>query len=556
MMALVAALIAAFLLRPGPASLRDALRSTGVSSGGCSRTVPTRLANAGYLGHMWELYAMWAWAPVLLLESWRQAGAPPETGRLAGFAVVAAGAIGCVLAGRWADRIGRTIVTSGSMIVSGTCALVAGLLFDHPALLTVLCLVWGFAVVADSAQFSAAVSELTDSRYVGTALAVQTALGFLLTLVTIRFIPAAGRSVRVALGLRGAGAGARSGVLGMLRLRALPEAMARWPPEGASRSGSRRAVEGSRRASSMWLDSLRPRPSTHFDPLRPRQQCRISPRSIPRSSTSSSPSSSSVWAIRVASLFLWPTWTRPAGTALLILSTLASVAAVQSGKDAHGPVERIPGARDIVEHHEEKGEQARNLMLVIAAIEILGLAGLASKPSIQKAAHVVSAVGGLYVGYVLYEAAEHGGEIVYEYGGGPGLRSGDTTHMRQALVAGLYNQAQRDREAGRSEEAARLTDELVRRMPGDQSVAFLAVESRIKDRHDPQGALADLAAMSFPADQSRLAIRHALLTAEALEGGRDAGFGERDPGIAQAEVSRQSRSAAGDRRNEAVSSEQ
>ena len=82
-------------------------------------------------------------------------------------------------------------------------------------------------------------------------------------------------------------------------------------------------------------------------------------------------------------------------------------------------------------------------------------------------------------------------------------------------MAGLYNQAQRDREAGRNEEAARLTDELVRRMPGDQTVAFLAVESKIKDRQDPQGALADLAAMSFPADQPRLVIRHALLTAEA-----------------------------------------
>ena len=218
--------------------------------------------------------------------------------------------------------------------------------------------------------------------------------------------------------------------------------------------------------------------------------------------------------IRVVSLFLWQTWTRPAGAVLLILSALASAAAVRSGDDAHGPVERIPGARDIVEHHEEKGEQARNLMLVIAAIEILGLA-LASRASIQKAALAVSAVGGLYVGYVLFEAAEHGGEIVYEYGGGPGLRSGDTTHIRRTLIAGLYNQSQRDREAGRPEEAARLTDELVRRMPGDENVAFLAVESKIKDRNDPQGALADLAAISFPADQPRLAIRHALLTAEA-----------------------------------------
>jgi predicted Zn-dependent protease len=104
---------------------------------------------------------------------------------------------------------------------------------------------------------------------------------------------------------------------------------------------------------------------------------------------------------------------------------------------------------------------------------------------------------------------------VYEYGGGPGIRQNDTTDIRRTLVAGLYNQSVRDREAGRREDAARLTDELVRRMPGDQTVAFLAIESKIKDRQDPQGALADLAAISYPADVPRLAIRHAILTAEA-----------------------------------------
>ncbi|HKP27961.1 MAG TPA: DUF2231 domain-containing protein [Gemmatimonadales bacterium] len=219
-------------------------------------------------------------------------------------------------------------------------------------------------------------------------------------------------------------------------------------------------------------------------------------------------------ALRIASWFIWPTWTKPAGALLLILSAFASVAAVRSGTEAHGPVERIPGAREIVEHHEERGEAARNLMLIIAALELVALA-LAKQAKAQKALHVISGVFGLYVGFSLYEAAEHGGEIVYEYGGGPGVRSNDTTDIRRLLVAGLYNQAQRDREAGRSEEAARLIDELARRMPGDQTVVFLAIESKIKDRKDPQGALAELAAISFPADQPRIAIRHALLTAEA-----------------------------------------
>lgn len=148
------------------------------------------LATGGYLGHMWELYAMWSSIGLFLLETMRLHGGTPGLASLLSFAVVGSGAVGSALAGVWADRIGRSRVTIVAMAVSGGCALVIGALSRVSLGATVvLALVWGVAIVADSAQFSACVTELAPPDYVGTAVTVQTAMGFLLTMVTILLVP-------------------------------------------------------------------------------------------------------------------------------------------------------------------------------------------------------------------------------------------------------------------------------------------------------------------------------------------------------------------------------
>ncbi len=149
-----------------------------------------RLATYGYLGHMWELYAMWTWTAAWLIASAESRGIGDDWVPIATFATIAIGGVGAWVAGRSADRRGRTTVAGLSLAVSGSCAVVTPVLFGESALVVVpVFLLWGFAVVADSAQFSAMVTEVADPQYRGTALTLQTAVGFLLTLVTIRGVP-------------------------------------------------------------------------------------------------------------------------------------------------------------------------------------------------------------------------------------------------------------------------------------------------------------------------------------------------------------------------------
>jgi MFS family permease len=183
-----------------------------------------RLANFGYFGHMWELYAMWTWTPVMIRASFQFQNIQSGLAETVSFAAIGAGVVGCVLAGILADRMGRTLIASTAMMLSGLCCVIIGFLFNlHPFWLILVTLIWGASVVADSAQFSACVTELADPRYIGTALTIQTCAGFLITVITIDLIPwivsfAGWRYAFLILA-----PGPFLGVLAMLRLRRLPE---------------------------------------------------------------------------------------------------------------------------------------------------------------------------------------------------------------------------------------------------------------------------------------------------------------------------------------------
>ena len=188
-----------------------------------------RLALLGYLGHMWELYAMWAWIGAFLGSVYGARtllGSGLELSSALAFAVFGAGAVGSILGGIVADRYGRTLITSLAMVFSGGSALVIGFLpVEWTLVIGLVALFWGATVIADSAQFSTAITELSEPQYRGTALTFQTGLGFALTAFTIWLIPVLEEAWGWGIAWAVLGAGPAVGTLAMLRLRALPESL-------------------------------------------------------------------------------------------------------------------------------------------------------------------------------------------------------------------------------------------------------------------------------------------------------------------------------------------
>lgn len=223
-LAVAGAAVMFFLVSDGPFTLPnqpfDISQVTRVFS---NRGV--RLANFGYFGHMWELYAMWTWAPVMMRASLARSG-HERLAESASFLVIGSGAAGCILAGLLADRVGRTLVASVALGISGLCCLAVGFAYGaHPLILLTIAVIWGASVVADSAQFSACVTELGDQRYLGTALTLQTSIGFLITMASIAIVPAIADFAGWEWAFVVLAPGPLLGIIAMLRLRSLPEAL-------------------------------------------------------------------------------------------------------------------------------------------------------------------------------------------------------------------------------------------------------------------------------------------------------------------------------------------
>ena len=209
-------------------------------------------------------------------------------------------------------------------------------------------------------------------------------------------------------------------------------------------------------------------------------------------------------------------FTGPAASVLLLAGTLAAVAAVQSGLDGHGPVERIPGARDAVHEHEESGIWARNVFLVVAALELLALATRRRHLNVARGALWGSAIVSVFGISALYKAGDRGADVVYRYAGGVGTRYGDSADVNRLYLAALYQRAQQARAQHDSARAAALYTRLANEYPTDTTVRFLYIESLVRDRGDGRRALRELGNLRVPPEDRRLRLRHGYLRVDAF----------------------------------------
>jgi len=208
-------------------------------------------------------------------------------------------------------------------------------------------------------------------------------------------------------------------------------------------------------------------------------------------------------------------FTGPAAATCLLLGAAAAFLAVHSGTDAHGPVERIPGVRQAVMDHEDAGHWARNVFLVVALLEIGALFAKRRSVHIARVALWGSAVVGVFGFAAILKAADRGGDLVYAYAGGVGIRSGDTADVNRLYLAGMYQAAVQARAQHDSARAATLFNQLEREFPNDTNVRLLSIESLVRDRDNARAALTALALFPVRPDDRRLQLRIGFLKADA-----------------------------------------
>jgi uncharacterized membrane protein len=208
------------------------------------------------------------------------------------------------------------------------------------------------------------------------------------------------------------------------------------------------------------------------------------------------------------------TFANPAATILVVAGTVAAFAAVRSGEAAHRLVEEIPGIRAVVVAHEVWGERVRAVFMGVSALEMLALVFRRTGSRHTRLMAGVAALAGLSGLVVLYQAAARGGELVYSYAGGVGIRSGNTEDVGRLLIAAVHHQVQVDRGQGHADRASGLVEDLARRFPDHLEVQIMAAESRLLDRKNPAAALERL--QTLPRfDDRRLRLRVGLLMARA-----------------------------------------